>query len=148
MDLKVHQDLRALRAQEESLVRKAKREFWEGKALRGLQDPEDKRGIRAIWEAKEIKESLETLGERELLAFQVLGACRVTTAARDTAALVAKDQRDKKDSLEKVDQRVKLGILGIQERLAPREPEAKRYLLGFQESQDPLGSQDPLDGRA
>lgn len=63
-------------------------------------------------------------------------------------ALAEKGQRGKKDSPERVDQRVILGTLAIQERLVPREPEAKRYLLGFQESQDPPGSQDPLEGRA
>lgn len=43
--------------------------------------------------------------------------------------------------------RVILGTLVIQEKLVPREPEAKRYLLGFQESRGPPGSQDPLEER-
>lgn len=72
----------------------------------------------------------------------------MVTAARDMVELAAKGQRGKKDSPERVDQRVILGTLVIQEKLVPREPEADRYLLGFQETQDPPGSQDPLDGRA
>lgn len=59
-----------------------------------------------------------------------------------------KEQRAKRDSLEKLDLRVRLGTLGVQEKLDPRELQARRCLLGFQESQDPQGSWDLLDARA
>ncbi|EPQ06122.1 Collagen alpha-6(VI) chain [Myotis brandtii] len=55
-----------------------------GEGLGGLQDQEERQGVEAIWEAKEIKVMMATQG---------------------MAASEVKEQRDKKDSLEKVDLR-------------------------------------------
>lgn len=84
---------------------------------------------------------------KELLAFLVLGACRVTMAVRVMALWEVKEQRGKKASPEKADLRGRLGTLVVQESRDPREPGATRYLLGFQESQDPRGSRDLQDAR-
>lgn len=91
--------------------------MWEVKVPRDLQDPEERQGIKAIWEAKEIKENLEIWEKKELLAFLVLVACRAMTAVQVMVVSDAKEQRDKEDSLEKVDLRVRLGTLVVQERL-------------------------------
>ncbi|CAK7312087.1 Collagen alpha-6(VI) chain [Vulpes lagopus] len=42
----------------------------------GLQDEEEKQGVQAIWEAKELKENLEIWEKKELLASRVLEAYR------------------------------------------------------------------------
>lgn len=91
--------------------------MWEVKVPRDLQDLEERQGIKAIWEAKEIKENLEIWEKKELLAFLVLVACRAMTAVQVMVVSDAKEQRDKEDSLEKVDLRVRLGTLVVQERL-------------------------------
>ncbi|KAK1332448.1 hypothetical protein QTO34_007125 [Cnephaeus nilssonii] len=147
MDLKARWDLRALRAQEERPVWKEKKEVWEVEDPRGLQDQEERQGVEAIWEAKETKGNLEIREKKEPSAFLVLGACRVMMATQVMAASEVKEPRDKKDSLEKVDLRVRLGTLVVQEKLDPRELEASGYPLHFQESRDPLGSWDLLDAR-
>lgn len=81
------------------------------------------------------------------MAFGVLGACRVMMATQVTGVLEVKEQRGKKDSLEKSDLRVRSETLVAQDKLDPRALEARRYLLGFPENQDPLGSWDLLDAR-
>lgn len=86
-------------------------------------------------------------GQKELLAFLVLGACRVTSAVLATVVWAVKGQRGKKDSLERVDLRVRWGTLVAQERWDPREPEAERCLLGCQESPGHLGNQGLQDAR-
>lgn len=81
------------------------------------------------------------------MAFGVLEACRVMTATQLMEVLEVEEQRGKKDSLEKSDLRVRSGTLVAQDKLDPRALEARRYLLGFPENQDPLGSWDLLDAR-